>query len=808
MSATRILRILGTRGIPAAHGGFETFAEHLALYLVEHGWQVTVYCQEDGPGPVFEDTWKGVRRVRMPVVNGGVVGTIVFDWKSTLHASREKGPILTLGYNTAVFCVVYRLKGLANVINMDGIEWRRQKWGTIAKAWFWLNDWAGCLLGNHLVADHPEIKKHLQTRVDGKKIGTIAYGADAVITADASILKTYGLTENGYAILIARAEPENSIIDIVKAWSRRYRGVKLVVLGKYDFSHAYQHAARSAAGPEVVFLGAIYEKPVVQALRFFARFYVHGHQVGGTNPSLVESLGAGNAILAHDNPYNRWVAGGGGLYFSGVDDCAAKIDHLLGDAEFLARLKAASRLQHTEHFTWPQILAEYKLLLSGWADATSFNRSSPHLDQRRDINFGPDRMALADSPNRALAGVVERRANREHPAALAHETTASKRTLTSANVAENPVDQHQLLQPLRLMGVAENPIGRPSADADADADTAAVATVLVLGATGFIGQALVSRLRRDGVRVRALVRRTSGAAALLAQQGVEVVKGDFTDAAVVDAALDGVESVYHLARGSGRDWADYQAFDVEPTHRLAERCAQRGIGLFYTSSIAIYDGGRIGEVINESTPPSRASMRLNAYARAKVANERLLAQMHRDMGLKVVVFRLGIVIGKGGSPHHPGVGTWPSAAVCRPWGGGQHCLPFVLVEDCAEAMVRALHKPGIDGESFNLVGEPCLSGNQYLDALEQAGGAKINRPAMPAWRLFAQSVAKWGYQTLIQSPDRRLPSYRYFEGLSNRATYSSALAEQRLGWRPAGAAVLIEMGISLPVTGTADRPNV
>ena len=105
LSAKKI-RILGTRGVPAAHGGFETFAEHLALYLVQRGWEVTVYCQEDGPGAVFEDTWEGIHRIRMPVAASGASGTIVFDWQSTLHASRSQGLVLTLGYNTAVFCAL------------------------------------------------------------------------------------------------------------------------------------------------------------------------------------------------------------------------------------------------------------------------------------------------------------------------------------------------------------------------------------------------------------------------------------------------------------------------------------------------------------------------------------------------------------------------------------------------------------------------------------------------------------------------------------------------------------------------------
>lgn len=362
----KAVRILGTRGVPAAHGGFETFAEHLAPYLVDRGWEVTVYCQEDGAGAVFEDAWRGVRRVRMPVATGGAAGTIVFDWKSTLHAAGEKGLVLTLGYNTAIFCALYRLKGLRNVVNMDGVEWRRQKWGALARTWFWLNDWAGCWLGNHLVADHPEIKTHLATRVSQDKITMIPYGSDRVNSADTGAIATYGLEPGAYAILIARAEPENSILEVVRAWSSEPRGCKLVVLGKYDPGHAYQRAVKEAASGEVIFPGAIYDKAVVQALRFHARFYVHGHQVGGTNPSLVEALGAGNAVLAHDNPFNRWVAGEAGVYFRGEKECVQRIEHLLGDADRLTLLQSASRARHAAEFTWEKVLGDYEKLLLDW----------------------------------------------------------------------------------------------------------------------------------------------------------------------------------------------------------------------------------------------------------------------------------------------------------------------------------------------------------------------------------------------------------------------------------------------------------
>lgn len=359
----KTIRILGTRGVPANHGGFETFAEHLALYLVARGWQVTVYCQQDGAGAVHEDDWRGVRRVHIPVTQGGALGTIVFDWKSTLHACREPGLTLTLGYNTAVFCAWYRLKGLTNLINMDGIEWRRQKWGAVAKTWFYLNEWAGAWLGNHLIADHPHIKTHLKTRVSDGKITTIAYGAHRIDHADPALLAPYGVAPRRYAILIARAEPENSILEVVQAWSRKRRGMDLVVLGKYDPNHAYQQAVRQAGSDEVKFVGAIYDSAIVGALRFHARLYIHGHQVGGTNPSLVEALASGSPVLAHDNPFNRWVAGPGASYFSGADGCAAELDRVLGDEALLERMRAASLARHAEAFTWEQILGDYEQLL-------------------------------------------------------------------------------------------------------------------------------------------------------------------------------------------------------------------------------------------------------------------------------------------------------------------------------------------------------------------------------------------------------------------------------------------------------------
>jgi len=364
-----VLRILGTRGVPAAHGGFETFAEQLSLYLVARGWRVIVYCQEDGVGPIVEDSWQGVQRVRIPVDLSGPKGTIVFDWKANLHAARNHDLCLTLGYNTAIFCALLRLRGVPNLINMDGIEWHREKWGALAKAWFWLNEHAGSRLGDHLVADHPDIAGHLGRAVSERKISMISYGAPTLAAVGSAGLEQFGLVPDRYLTLVARPEPENSVLEVVQAFSARRRGLKLAVLGHYRDDHPYHRAVRAAAGSEVQFLGAVYDSATVQALRAHSRAYVHGHRVGGTNPSLVEALGAGNAVFAHDNRFNRWVAGDAARYFSGREAAQALFDTLLGDDNALRSMRDSARRRHAEAFTWPAVLGAYEKLLTAWLPA-------------------------------------------------------------------------------------------------------------------------------------------------------------------------------------------------------------------------------------------------------------------------------------------------------------------------------------------------------------------------------------------------------------------------------------------------------
>lgn len=367
----RRLVILGIRGIPAAHGGFETFAGFLAPWMRDCGWDITVYCQGSDTGELYEDHWENIRRIHIPVKMGGTAGTIEFDIKSTLHALKNPGTLLTLGYNTGFLSSLIRARGRTNLINMDGLEWKRVKYSACARAYLWVNERLAAAAGTRLIADHPSIADHLASRAERAKIDMIPYGSPSIDEADPSPLAALGLERGRFLTMIARPEPENSILEIVQAFARRPRGIKLAVLGKYSQDHAYQRQVLAAGNEEVVFTGALYDPPTVRSLRFHSLAYMHGHQVGGTNPSLVEALGAGNPVIAHDNRFNRWVAGDAGSYFASVEQCDEQITRILAEPNLRETMAHAARQRWAEAFSWPTILEAYREVIEAAATGNS-----------------------------------------------------------------------------------------------------------------------------------------------------------------------------------------------------------------------------------------------------------------------------------------------------------------------------------------------------------------------------------------------------------------------------------------------------
>lgn len=343
----------------------------------------------------------------------------------------------------------------------------------------------------------------------------------------------------------------------------------------------------------------------------------------------------------------------------------------------------------------------------------------------------------------------------------------------------------------RVSVAASQPKPRPAARSE----------VLVIGGTGFIGRHLVQRLIAKGCSVRVATRSSTSAQAALDGMPVEIVAGDLADAKFLDLALDGIETVYDLAKANGKTWDDYYRQDVLVTRNIAERAAALGVRRFiYTGTIDSYYSGGAGDVITSDTPLDPAIAERNHYARSKAACESILVAMHRAGKLPLVILRPGIVIGEGCPPAHWGVGEFLSETRMQFWGDGQHPLPFVLVEDVVDALVRALDTPGIEGQAFLLTDEPLLSGQDYVDQVGRAMGVRLRARPTSAWHLYLADLMKETVKHLIRHPNRRRPSYRDWKSRSHRARYDSSKTREMLGWQPAGSReALIARGIVAPV---------
>ena len=322
--------------------------------------------------------------------------------------------------------------------------------------------------------------------------------------------------------------------------------------------------------------------------------------------------------------------------------------------------------------------------------------------------------------------------------------------------------------------------------------------VAVFGGTGFIGRHLVRALAAKGVAVRVTTRNAKSAHASLAGTDVDIAEGDLSDRGFLDSALKGVDIVYHLAKFEGRTWPQYIEGDVKPTQALAERALAAGVKRFiYTGTIASYFSGSARDVIDSDTPLDEHIERRDNYARSKAACERLLLDMYLKHGLPVVIFRPGIVIGRGSPPAHGGVGMFVSDTRVRLWGDGCNPLPFVLVDDVVSALMVARDAPGIEGQAFLLTDEPLVNARDYVQALSQALGVNVRAVATPIWRHFAAELLKESLKHVIRHPNRRTPSYRDWSSRSQRARYDNSKTRRLLGWNPSGSReALIERGIA------------
>lgn len=351
------LAILGTRGIPARYGGFETFAEELSARLVLRGHSVTVYCRQPHEGP-----WRGVRLVHLPAVRHKYLETVVHTFLSTLHLLFHR-PEAALYCNAAnaIFTWIPRLFGVPVALNVDGLERNRKKWNRLGRAWYLLSEWLSTFCPTAVISDARSISGYYKTRY-GKDSTFIPYGAETGRVASTTTLERLGLEPGRYFLYVSRMEPENNALLVREAFERVETDYRLALVGDAPYARDYIRRVRETSDPRIVMPGAIYGEGY-RELGSHCFAYIHATEVGGTHPALIEAMGRGALTLYLDTPENSEVAEGAGVPFT-PDDLSEKLRYVLDMPEAQRedlRRRAAARV--AERYGWDAVTDAYEKLL-------------------------------------------------------------------------------------------------------------------------------------------------------------------------------------------------------------------------------------------------------------------------------------------------------------------------------------------------------------------------------------------------------------------------------------------------------------
>ncbi len=310
-------------------------------------------------------------------------------------------------------------------------------------------------------------------------------------------------------------------------------------------------------------------------------------------------------------------------------------------------------------------------------------------------------------------------------------------------------------------------------------------SAIVIGGTGFIGQHLTRGLVAAGHDVRVLSRGTFGPFGDLRDK-VETAPVDLNDEDALLRAMDGVELVFNLAKSMDKSWEAALKNDVGTSDRIARATLTAGVGrLVYTGTIASYDMSDPRDRITEATGFGENMEDRNMYARSKAECERRLMEMHSAKGLPVTIARPGIVLGAHGPLQHWGIGRWHGAGAVRVWGGGRNILPFVLIDDVVDGLIRMGRDDAALGQSFNLIGEPMWSARNYFDAIHKVWGARIRVSSghmLPFWAADQVKYALKKYALRAQGLNR--PSLADWKSRAHYARFDNTRPKQLLGWQP------------------------
>lgn len=310
------IAILGTRGVPNYYGGFEQFAEFFSVYLVEQGHEV--YCYNSHNHPFQEKNFKGVNIIHQhdPEYKYGTFGQFIYDYNCIMDSrKRDFDIILQLGYTSNSIWYFLLPKKPINIINMDGIEWKRSKYSRPVQQFLKFAERLAAKSGDYLVSDSLGIQQFLLKRYN-KQSTYIAYGAHTFDAPREEIIKEYQVEKGNYNMIMARFEPENNLDMVLEGVALCEEKTTILVIGKHETKYGSYLKDKFKNHTNIKFMGALYNLDHLNNLRYFSNLYFHGHSVGGTNPSLLEAMASQALVIAHNNEFNKGILKENSYYFS------------------------------------------------------------------------------------------------------------------------------------------------------------------------------------------------------------------------------------------------------------------------------------------------------------------------------------------------------------------------------------------------------------------------------------------------------------------------------------------------------------
>jgi glycosyltransferase involved in cell wall biosynthesis len=369
---TGALRIamLGTRGVPARYSGFETCVEELGARLVERGHAVTVYCRSphvSHPGA----TYRGMRLVKLPTIQSKHLDTIAHTLLSALHALGQRYDIaLFFNVGNSPLTIIPRLAGQGVVLNVNGLDWKRRKWGRVARWYIRSCEWWATRFAQRVVTDSRRVQQYYRERRGASTY--IAYGADPMRVSAGDALARYGLAPRRYVLFVGRLVPENCAHHLVEAFRALTADVRCVIVGDAPYAAAYIRSLQAGADPRVIFTGYLFGAGYRELLSN-AYCFVETSEVGGTHPALLEAMASGCAVVVNDTPENLETIGDAGWSYSGAlgaPSLRTVLEQLLKDPGLVSRRAEQGLARVRQHYSWDAVTDDYEQLFRELLRAT------------------------------------------------------------------------------------------------------------------------------------------------------------------------------------------------------------------------------------------------------------------------------------------------------------------------------------------------------------------------------------------------------------------------------------------------------